>query len=85
MTSPGRPLKLLGKGGTRVRGNADRDGLLIKILFVVALRISEAIGLGPVDIIEQDRHPRLRILGKGRRRAVVRVSASLVSKIKTYA
>ena len=51
---------------SRGRANAERDELLVLTLFDPALRISEALGLRPTDIVEEDGHPRLRILGKGR-------------------
>ncbi|HLY75094.1 MAG TPA: site-specific integrase [Planctomycetota bacterium] len=72
-------------GGTRGRGNAQRDELLMITIFDGALRVSEALRLRPCDIVEEEGHPRLRILGKGKKHAVVSVSASLASRLKAYA
>src|SRR6185295_13902528 len=67
----GAASQLARAGGTRGRGNAERDELLIITLFDGALRISEALRIRPCDLIEEEGWPRVRILGKGRRHAVV--------------
>jgi integrase len=72
-------------GGSRGRGNAERDQLLILILFDAALRVSEALGLRPCDLFQEDGHPRLRIVGKGKKRAVVSVSRSLFDRLLAFA
>ena len=48
----------LGRG---VKG--DRDALMIQTIFDAALRVSEAIGLRPVDIVRTDGGYRLRVIG----------------------
>lgn len=73
------------EGRPRGRPNAGRDELLVLTLFDPALRISEALGLRPCDIVEEADHPRLRIVGKGRKRGVVSVSESLARRLKAYA
>ena len=73
------------KGGSPGRGNAERDELMILVLFDATLRISEALGLRPCDLVQEDGAPRRRILGKGRKRAVVGVSRSLFDRLFGYA
>lgn len=73
------------EGGTRGRGNAERDELLILTAFDPALRISEVLGIRPCDLFEDEGRPRLRILGKGKKRAVVSISRSLFDRMLGYA
>jgi integrase len=73
------------EGGPRGRGNAERDELLVLALFDAALRVSEALRLRPCDVIQDGECRRLRILGKGRKHAVVSVSRSLWDRLHSYA
>ncbi len=73
------------KGGRRGRGNAERDELLILVLFDATLRISEALGLHPCDLIREEGGNHLRVVGKGRKRGVVSLSRSLALRLIDYA
>jgi integrase len=73
------------EGGTRGRGNAERDELLVLVLFDASLRVSEALRLRPCDAIVEAEGRRLRILGKGRKHAVVSISRSLWERLHSYA
>jgi integrase len=77
--------KIAREGGTRGRGNAERDELLILTVFDPALRISEALRIRPNDLIEDGGAPRVRILGKGRKYDVVSISRSLHGRLLAYA
>lgn len=61
-----------------------RDKLLILVMFDACLRVSEAIGLRPQDIVSSGRGFRLRVRGKGRRWAEVAVSPSLAAQLYGY-
>jgi len=61
-----------------------RDALLVQVLFDGALRISEALGLRPVDIVRSTSGYRLKVQGKtGYREAAV--SPSLATQLQSYA
>ena len=66
--------------GTR----ADRDALLIQTIFDGALRVSEALGVRPMDVIRTDGGYRLQVTGKTGPRPVA-VSPSLVAQLPSYA
>jgi len=62
----------------------DRDALLIATLFDAALRVSEALGLRPRDIIRTEGGYRLQVNGKTGPRPVA-VSSSLITQLLAYA
>jgi integrase len=69
----------LGRGSKK-----ERDALLIQTIFDAALRVSEAIGLRPADIVKTNGGYRLRVVGKaGYREAAA--SPSLIARLQSYA
>ena len=62
-----------------------RDSLLIQLLFDGCLRASEAISVSPQDIEQSAFGWTVRILGKGKKRSEVAISASLAARLKAYA
>ena len=62
-----------------------RNQLLVQTLFDGCLRVSEALGLRPVDIIQDPTGWRLRVLGKGRKPGVVAISSTLAAQLQAYA
>jgi len=77
-----RLVKAAGDGG---KGrNAQRDPLLILTLFDAALRVSEGLGLRPVDIVRTEDGYRLRVNGKTGYREVA-CSPSLIGRLQGYA
>jgi integrase len=69
----------------RGRGaKGERDALLIQTLFDGALRVSEALGLRPIDIVRTDGGYRLQVEGKTGYRQVA-VSPSLIARLHSYA
>ena len=65
-------------------GKGDRDALLIQTIFDGALRVSEALGVRPMDVSRTDGGYRLRVDGKTGPREVA-VSPSLVALLQSYA
>ncbi len=78
-------LALVEAARQRGRGRkGDRDALLIQTIFDGALRVSEALGIRPLDFSRTDGGFRLLVDGKTGPRQVA-VSPSLVAQIKSYA
>ena len=71
----------------RARGRGkkgERDALLIQTIFDAALRVSEGLGLRPMDIIRTDGGYRLQVQGKTGYRQVA-TSPSLVARLQSFA
>ncbi len=78
-------LALVEAARQRGRGRkGDRDALLIQTIFDGALRVSEALGVRPQDILRTDGGYRLLVDGKTGPRQVA-VSQSLAAQLKSYA
>jgi len=71
--------QILGRGS-----KGERDGLLIITLFDAGLRVSEGLGLRPLDIVRSSGGYRLRVTGKSGYREVA-CSPSLVAGLQSYA
>jgi len=78
-------LRLAAAARERGRGHkGERDGLLVETLFDGALRVSEGLGLRPLDITKTGEGYLVNVVGKvGFRQAAV--SPSLVSRLQSYA
>ena len=63
----------------------ERNGLLIAAMFDGCLRVSEALGLRPVDLVQSDMGWAARVMGKGRKTGMVALSAPLVGQLHAYA
>ena len=78
-------LALVESARRRGRGvKGDRDALLIQTIFDGALRVSEALGVRPLDISRTDGGYRIRVDGKTGPRQVA-VSPSLVAQLQSHA
>ena len=75
--------RLMEAASTSRRG--ERDALLIALLFDGCLRVSEALGLRPVDLVRGDGGWSARIVGKGHKVGQVALSSSLVAQLHAYA
>lgn len=64
--------------------DGERNSLLIKTLFDGALRVSEALGITPGDIVKTDEGYYIHVVGKGNKPGRVAVSASLVNELMAY-
>jgi integrase len=62
----------------------ERDRLLVEFLFDSCCRVSEAISIRPQDIVGDSRGWQVRVLGKGRKRSAVAISASLAAQLQSY-
>ncbi len=64
----------------------ERNGLLIALMFDGCLRVSEALGLRPVDLTRTANGGRLAtVIGKGAKLGQVALSASLVANLQSFA
>jgi len=61
-----------------------RDRLLILVMYDACLRVSEAIGLRPKDILQGRQGFRLRVYGKGGRWGEAAVSPSVAAALYAY-
>ena len=59
--------------------------MLIATLFDGCLRVSQALGLRPVDLVQSDMGWAARVMGKGRKTGMVALSAPLVGQLHAYA
>jgi integrase len=62
----------------------ERNGLLIKFLFDGCLRVSEALGVRPVDLQRTPDGWSVRVMGKGNKPGVVAISASTAAELQSY-
>ena len=62
-----------------------RDELLVLVLFQVGLRISEALGLRPMDKDRFEGRPTLTVIGKGRKLRTVACPDALADRLGSYA
>ena len=65
--------------------NKERDKLLVQFLFDSCCRISETLSTRPQDIVQVGNGWQVRVLGKGKKRSAVAISASLAAKLQSYA
>lgn len=63
----------------------ERDGLLVSTIYDGCLRVSEALSVRPMDIVQTPDGWQIRVLGKGNKRSAVAVSDSLIAKLQAYA
>ena len=62
----------------------ERDRLLITFLFDSCFRVSEGLATRPCDIVQSKDGWLVHVLGKGRKRSVVALSASMAAQIQSY-
>lgn len=62
----------------------ERNGLLIKFLFDGCLRVSEALGVRPVDLQRTLDGWSVKVIGKGNKPGVVAISASIAAEVQSY-
>ena len=63
----------------------ERNALLIAVLFDGCLRVSEALQLRPLDLVQSEIGWAARVVGKGRKSGMVALSNSLVGQLHAYA
>ncbi len=64
--------------------HGERNSLLIKFLFDGCLRVSEALGVRPIDLLRTPDGWTVRVVGKGSKPGVVAISASIAAELQSY-
>ena len=77
-------VKLMALVTSQAKRNGERNALLIKFLFDGCLRVSEALGVRPVDLQRTPDGWTVKILGKGSKPGVVAISASIAAELQSY-
>jgi integrase len=77
-------IKLMATAAGQDKRHGERNALLIKFLFDSCLRISEALGVRPVDIQHTPDGWTVRVIGKGGKPGVVAISASIAAGLQAY-
>ena len=77
-------VKLMAMVASQNSRHGERNGLLIKFLFDGCLRVSEALGVRPVDLQRTPDGWTVRVLGKGSKPGVVAISASIAAELQSY-
>lgn len=77
-------VKLMAVVAGQNRRHGERNALLIKFLFDGYLRVSEALGVRPVDLQRTPDGWAVKVLGKGSKTGVVAISASIAAELQSY-
>jgi len=77
-------VKLMAVVASQNSRHGERNALLIKFLFDGCLRVSEALGVHPIDLQRTPDGWTVRVLGKGNRPGVVAISASTAAELQSY-
>ena len=77
-------VKLIALAAGENSRHGERNALLIKFLFDGCLRVSEALGVRPVDLQRTPDGWTARIMGKGSKPGVVAISASIAAELQSY-
>ncbi len=75
-----RAAQVAGRGG-----KGERDRLLIETLFDGCFRVSEGLGIRPIDLVQTDLGWTVRIVGKGNKFGEAAISPSLAARLQAYA
>lgn len=77
-------VKLMAAVAGQNKRHGERNALLIKFLFDGCLRVSEALGVRPVDLQRTPDGWTLRVSGKGNKPGLVAISASIAAELQSY-
>jgi len=77
-------VKLMAVGAAQNKRHGERNVLLIKFLFDGCLRVSEALGVRPVDLQRTPDGWTGKVMGKGSKPSVVAISASIAAELQSY-
>jgi len=77
-------VKLMATVAGQNKRHGERNALLIKSLFDGCLRVSEALGVRPVDLQRTPDGWTLRVSGKGNKPGLVAISASIAAELQSY-
>lgn len=76
--------KLMAAVAGQDKRHGERNALLIKFLFDSCLRISEALGVRPIDIRHTPDGWSVRVIGKGKKPGIVAISASVAAELQAF-
>ncbi|GAJ04926.1 unnamed protein product, partial [marine sediment metagenome] len=77
-------VKLMAVVASQNKRHGERNALLIKFLFDSCLRVSEVLGVRPVDLQGTPNGWTARVLGKSSKPGVVAISASIAAELQSY-
>lgn len=77
-------VKLMAVVAAQNKRHGERNALLIKFLFDGCLRVSEALGVRPVDLQRTPDGWTVKVMGKGSKPGVVAISASMAAELQSY-
>jgi len=77
-------VKLMAVVAGQNKRHGERNALLIKFLFDGCRRVSEALGVRPIDLQRTPNGWTVRVLGKGSKPGVVAISASIAAELQSY-
>jgi len=77
-------VKLMAVVASQSKRHGERNALLIKFLFDGCLRVSEALGVRPIDLLRTPDGWTVRVMGKGSKPGKVAISASVAAELQSY-
>ncbi len=77
-------VKLMAVVASQRKRHGERNALLIKFLFDGCLRVSEALGVRPIDLQRTPDGWTVKVMGKGSKPGVVAISASIAAELQSY-
>lgn len=77
-------VKLMAVVASQNKRHGERNALLIKFLFDGCLRVSESLGVRPIDLQRTPDGWTVRVVGKGSKPGVVAISASIAAELQSY-
>jgi len=77
-------VKLMVVVASQSKRHGERNALLIKFLFDGCLRVSESLGVRPVDLQRTPDGWTVKVMGKGSKPGVVAISASIAAELQSY-
>jgi integrase len=77
-------VKLMALAAGQNKRHGEHNALLTKFLFDGCLRVSEALGVRPVDLQRTPDGWTVRVLGKDSKPGVVAISASIAAELQSY-
>jgi len=77
-------VKLMAVMAGQNKQHGERNALLIKLLFDGCLRVSEALGVRPVDLQRTPDGWAVKVMGKGSKPGLVAISARIAAELQSY-
>jgi integrase len=64
--------------------HGERNAIMIKFIFDGCLRVSEALGVRPIDLQRTSDGWTVKVMGKGSKPGVIAISASIAAELQSY-